>query len=56
MEGLLEGAAGDSPSGGGEGPSAETEIPDLGESEAYLECLQEVRSASRPAEMRQPGA
>jgi hypothetical protein len=46
LEGLLEGVGGDSSSGGGEGPSIEAEIPDLGESEAYLECLQEVKSAS----------
>jgi len=46
LEGLLEGVGGDSSSGGGEGPSAEVEVPDLEESEAYLECLQEVESAS----------
>ncbi len=45
LEGLLEGLGGDSPSGGDEG-TAEIEVPDRGESEAYLECLQEVKSAS----------
>jgi len=45
LEGLLEGATGGESSSGGEG-SAEIEIPDVGESEAYLECLQEVKSAS----------
>ena len=44
LEGLLEGATGGSASGD-EG-AAEIEIPDVGESEAYLECLQEVQSAS----------
>jgi hypothetical protein len=42
--GLLEGIEGE---GGGEGSSgAEVEIPNLEESEAYLQCLQEVQSAS----------
>ncbi|MGE0506502.1 MAG: hypothetical protein AB7F97_10415 [Solirubrobacterales bacterium] len=44
IEGLLEGATGDS-SSGGESPS-EIELPDPEESEAYLECLEELRSAS----------
>ena len=44
LEGLLEGVGGES-SGGGESPG-EIEVPDLEESEAYLECLQEVKSAS----------
>ena len=46
LGGLLEGIEGGS--GGNEGSSGggEIEVPDLGESEAYLECLQEVKSAS----------
>jgi hypothetical protein len=43
LEGLLEGIEGGS--SGGEG-AAEVEVPDLEQSEAYLECLQEVKSAS----------
>ena len=49
LEGLLEGVGGESTSGGGDeggGGAAEAEVPDLGESEAYLECLQDVESAS----------
>lgn len=47
LEGLLEGVTGsEGSSSGGEGPSAEVEVPDLEESEAYLQCLQEVESAS----------
>jgi hypothetical protein len=49
LGGLLEGLGGGSTgSGGDEGSSGggEIEIPDVEESEAYLECLQEVESAS----------
>jgi hypothetical protein len=49
LGGLLEGFEGGSSSGGGNessGGGAEIEVPNVEESEAYLECLQEVRSAS----------
>lgn len=54
LEGLLEGLEGGSSGGGSnestleeiEGAAGEVEVPDLEESEAYLECLQEVKSAS----------
>lgn len=46
LGGLLEGIDGGA-TGGGEGSSGgEIEVPDLEESEAYLECLQEVESAT----------
>lgn len=45
ISGLLEGLEGGG--NGGEGSSGpEVQVPDLEESEAYLECLQEVESAS----------
>lgn len=54
LEGLLEGFEGGSSGSGSnesaleeiEGAAGEVEAPDLEESEAYLECLQEVKSAS----------
>jgi hypothetical protein len=47
LGGLLEGIEGGSGSGSeGSSGADEVEVPDLKESEAYLECLQEVESAS----------
>jgi hypothetical protein len=47
LGGLLEGLMGGSGGGGGESSGkGEIEIPNLGESKAYLECLREVESAT----------
>jgi hypothetical protein len=47
LSGLLEGLEGGSSGGGGESSGGgEVEIPSAGESQAYLECLQKVRSAT----------
>ncbi|HEY1853199.1 MAG TPA: hypothetical protein VGG40_01310 [Solirubrobacterales bacterium] len=43
---LLEGIEGGSSSGGGESSGAEAGVPNVEESKAYLECLQNVESAS----------